>query len=319
VTKIKIVRIVTASLVILAVVSGVVVADFRYGGICSVALRQIQSTAARQTWGAAAQQIWATAAERISATCPLGFLERSLASRELLPQWSFSVALVVLSVILLGRVFCAWVCPVVVLRRVFRSCPKITSRFSRVKGGSQTHVIFGRLLRGKGGLKSKGEAAPKEATWAAYSPYAVLGGVLVASFAFRFPVFCYFCPVGLFFGFLFAVLRPLSPGSLRPELVLFPAMLVLELWVLKSWCRSICPLGALLSIAGGLNRFLLPVVRKDKCLGSKGANCGVCERVCPEGIDLNHIGSAFSPNSCTKCLECYEECPARAVRIAIFR
>lgn len=256
----------TALLVIVVVVLGVV-GELRYEGICSLG----------------AWQIWAT--------CPLGFLERSLASRQLLPQWP-SVALVVLSAILLGRVFCGWVCPAVLLRRVFR---------------------------GKGGLKSKREAAPKGAIWADYSPYAVLGGVLLSSFLFRFPVFCVFCPIGLFFGGLFAVIRLFSPHPLSLELVLFPVLLGLELWVMKSWCRSICPLGALLSIIGSLNRLLLPAVRKDKCLTSKGINCRVCERVCPEGIDLSSTSSSFSPNSCTKCLECYERCPARAIRIAILR
>jgi ferredoxin-type protein NapH len=265
-TKIKIARIVTASLVILVAVSGVV-GELRYEGICSLG----------------AWQIWAT--------CPLGFLERSLASRQLLPQWP-SVLLVVLSVILLGRVFCAWVCPTVLVRRVWR---------------------------GNGGLKSKRQAAPKGTIWAAYSPYAVLGGVLLSSFLFRFPVFCVFCPIGLFFGFLFAAIRLFSPGLPSPELVLFPVLLGHELWVMKSWCRSICPQGALLSIIGNLNRLHLPAVRKDKCLTSNGINCRVCERVCPEKVDLNDIGDAFSPNSCTKCLECYEKCPARAVRIAILR
>jgi ferredoxin-type protein NapH len=265
-TKIRIVRLVTASLAIVVVVSGVV-GELRYEGICSLGVGQIL------------------------ATCPLGFLERSLATRQLLPQWP-SVLLVVLSVILLGRVFCAWICPTVLVRRVWR---------------------------GKGGLKSKREAAPKGGTWAAYSPYAVLGGVLLSSFLFRFPVFCAFCPIGLFFGFVFAAIRLFSPGLPSPELVLFPILLGLELWVMKSWCRSICPLGALFSIIGNLNRLLLPAVRKDKCLTSNGANCRVCQRVCPEGIDLNLIGDAFSPNSCTKCLECYEKCPAKAIRIAIFR
>jgi len=263
----KLVRIMTASLAILAVVRGVLVGEFGYGGICSFS----------------AGEIWAT--------CPLGFLERFLASGRLLPKVS-SVILVLLSVILLGRVFCAWVCPTVLLRRVFKDT---------------------------GGLNSKREAAPKGTRWAAYSPYAVLGGVLFASFLFKFPVFCFFCPIGLLFAFLFMVMEPLSAGSLRPELVLFPVMLGLELWVLKSWCRAICPVGALLSIIGNLNRFLLPAVRKDKCLKSKGANCGVCERVCPEGIDLDNLGSSYSPNSCTKCLECYEKCPAGAIRIAILK
>jgi ferredoxin-type protein NapH len=266
-TKIKILRIVTALLAIVLIVRGVVVGEFGYGGICSFS----------------AGEIWAT--------CPLGFLERCLASGQLLPKVS-SVLLVLLSVILLGRVFCAWVCPTVLLRRVFRD---------------------------KGGLKSKREAAPKGVNWASYSPYAVLGGVLFASFLFKFPVFCFFCPIGLFFGFLFTVMRPLSPGSLRPELVLFPVMLVLELWVLKSWCRSICPVGALLSIVGNLNRILLPAVRKEKCLAAKDINCRVCERVCPEGIELAKIRSSYLPNSCTKCLACYTKCPAGAIELPILR
>jgi ferredoxin-type protein NapH len=286
-TKIKILRILTASLVILVVVSGAV-GELRYGGICSLDVWVISITRSLEPLFRALG-IWRIP---VTLTCPLGFLERSLASRELLQPWLFSVALVVLSVILLGRVFCAWLCPVVVLRRVWR---------------------------GKGGLKSKREAAPKGVNWASYSPYAVLGGVLVASYLFRFPVFCYFCPIGLFFGALYAVIGLFSPHSLSPELVLFPAMLVLELWVLKSWCRSLCPLGALLSIIGSLNRFLLPVVRKDKCLTSKDINCRVCERVCPEGIDLDNTSRPLSPNSCTKCLECYEKCPAGAIRIAILK
>jgi ferredoxin-type protein NapH len=286
-TKIGIARIVTASLVILAVVSGAV-GELRYGGICSLDVLVISITSRFEPL-LRALGLWRIS---VKVTCPLGFLERSLAARQLLQPWLLSVGLVVLSVILLGRVFCGWICPVVLLRKVFKV---------------------------KGGLKSRREAAPQGKPWAAYSPYAVLGGVLVASFLFRFPVFCFFCPVGLFFGFLFAVLQPISPAGFRLELLLFPAMLVLELWVLKSWCRSICPLGALLSIVASLNRFLLPVVRKDTCLTSKDINCRVCERVCPEGIELTNTSRPLSPNSCTKCLECYEKCPAGAVRIAIFR
>jgi ferredoxin-type protein NapH len=286
-SKTKIARLVTASLAILAVVRGVVVGEFGYGGICSFSV-WMGSVTSRLEVLLRPLGVWRI---KVTFTCPLGFLQRCLASRQLLPQWP-SVVLVVLSVILLGRVFCAWVCPTVLLRRVFRDT---------------------------GGLKSKREAAPKGVNWASYSPYAVLGGVLFTSFLFRFPVFCYFCPIGLFFGFLFAVLRLFSPHSLSLELVLFPLMLGLELWVLKSWCRSLCPLGALLSIIGNLNRFLLPTVRKDRCLTSKGANCEVCERVCPEGIDLVNLGSSYSSNSCTKCLECYEKCPARAIRIAILK
>jgi ferredoxin-type protein NapH len=267
VNKVKIARIATAVLAIILIARGVVVGEFGYGGICSF------------TIGA------------IGATCPLGFLERSLASRALMPM-ALSVVLVLVAVILLGRVFCAWICPTVLLRRVFKDT---------------------------GRLRTKQEVAQKGPRWAAYSPYAVLGGALVASFWFKFPVFCFFCPVGISFGLLYLVLRPLSHDALQLGLVLFPAMLVLELWVLRSWCRTICPVGAFLSIVGNLNRILLPAVRKDKCLAEKDINCRVCERACPEGIELAEIRSSYVPNSCTKCLQCYQKCPAGAIEFPLLR
>ncbi len=276
----------TVSLVSLVVVSGIV-GELRYEGICSLDVWTISVTDSLgfllRAFG-----LWRIP---ITLTCPLGFVERSLAARELLPLLP-SVALIVLSVILFGRVFCAWVCPSVILRRVF--------------------------VRGNGALKSQSEAASKGASWASYSPYAVLGGVLLASYVFGFPVFCLFCPVGLFFGFLFTVTRFFSLDSPGLELVLFPLMLGLELWGFKSWCRSICPLGALLSIIGSLNPFLRPVVYKEKCLAEKSISCRVCERVCPEGIALESRSSRFSPNSCTKCLECSDKCPVKAIRFPLW-
>jgi ferredoxin-type protein NapH len=266
-TKLRLVRAATASVVTLVVLRGVVAGDFRYGGLCTVGVGEI----------------WAS--------CPLGFLERSLAARELLPQWA-SVALVVVLVILLGRVFCAWGCPVVPLRRVFGD---------------------------NGGLDSRRVAAPRRSGLESYSPYAVLGGTLLASFLFGFPVFCLFCPIGLSFGALYAAIRFFSPDPLGWELVVFPAVLVLELWVLKSWCRSICPVGALLSIFGNLNRFFVPATNQEKCLNSKGANCSICERVCPEKIAIAKIRSRFSPNSCTKCLECYDKCPKGAIELPVLK
>jgi ferredoxin-type protein NapH len=141
--------------------------------------------------------------------------------------------------------------------------------------------------------------------------------VLFASILFKFPVFCFFCPIGLFFGSVYAAMRFFSPDTPGLELVLFPLMLGIELWGFKSWCRSICPLGALLSIIGSFNRLLLPAVSKDHCFASKGIDCQACKRACPEGIDLTRKRSLLSPNSCTKCLECYVKCPAKAIKFPL--
>jgi ferredoxin-type protein NapH len=283
-SKTKIARSVTALLAILVVVSGVA-GVLHYGGICSLDVLTVSATSNLGRW---LEELGASRTA-LTFTCPLGFLERTLASRELLPSWWFSAAVAAFSVILLGRVFCAWICPAGLLHRVFRS---------------------------KKTLGSKRPAGSERTVWPSYSSIVILGGVLFASFWFRFPVFCFFCPIGLFFGAVYAGIRLFSPDPPSLELVLFPVMLIVELWVLRSWCRSICPLGALLSIIGNLNHILVPVVNKKKCRTSQGIACGACEKACPEGIDLTKK-KLFVPNSCTKCLECSNRCPAKAIEFRL--
>lgn len=266
VTKSKVARITTVLLAIVVIASGVG-GEVRYGGICFLGI------------------------EQILAVCPMGFLERVLVARDLLSQFWIPVAVSVFSVILLGRVFCAWICPSVIVKRIFTEGRK--ARLER------------KLVR-------------EENFWVSYSSYGVLAGVLAASFWFRFPIFCFFCPIGLFFGSLYAIGKIFSPDPLSVELALFPVMLGVELYVLKSWCRSFCPIGALLSVFGNLNRLLLPTVPKDKCLNSKGADCNMCEKACPEGIDIDDIRKQYSPSSCTKCLECSDACPLRGIKFPVW-
>ncbi len=283
-TRTKILRLATAALVAFVVVDGQF-GRLWYSGLCSLELYVFTVTDAIGPL-MRAMGVWRIP---VDLACPLGFLERSLAARQLLPEWPWALSVVVI-IIALGRVFCAWMCPSVLLRRVFGD---------------------------KARLPSRRQAAIKGTNWDAYSSYAILGGVLVASYIFQFPVFCLVCPVGLFFGALYAVLNVVHLNPPGLELVLFPAMLVLELWVLRDWCRSICPLGALYSIIGNFNRFLQPAVDKQKCfITTKGVSCQACKGACPEGIDLTR--EVMAPKSCTKCLQCSDRCPAKAINIRLW-
>ncbi len=248
----------------------------------------------------------------ISFACPLGFLEVALASKNLLPGLFISVALVVLSVVIFGRFFCAWICPTALVRDVFGG--RGVEPAKEMGEGKDHALIQPNALDPSNPRRP--QAALTKISWALNTRYAILGGTLLSSFLFGFPVFCAICPIGLFFGSLFAVTRLFSAQQPSWELLLFPALLGLELFALKSWCRSICPLGALLGLMGALNRFLQPTVLRDKCYVSKGINCRVCKKECPEGIDLIHDHAGAPLRDCTKCLECYEKCPARAIRIA---
>ncbi len=289
--KARIVRVLIASIVILAIFLG---------------------TAAKRGWGT----ICSLGAWRISFSCPLGFLQMALASRKLLPQLWLSVGLFLLLIVLFGRFFCAWVCPTALLQQLFGGKEGLKSRREKREGKVRA------TAQPRGSSSSRVntplEASPKGKTWASYSHYAVLGGTLLSSFLFGFPVFCAVCPIGLFFGTLFAVNRLLFAKQPSLELLAFPALLGLEIFVLRSWCRSICPLGALLSIVSSVNRFFRPTVNKDRCLRSQDVRCRACKEACPEGIDLLNDSSSLSLKDCTKCLECYEKCPAKAIGLRLF-
>lgn len=230
-------------------------------------------------------------AGEITIMCPLGYLQLSLANRSLMPGLLISTAVVIVAAVLLGRSFCGWGCPAGLARSVFKR--------DRVKPAPAPAPDDGGKLPG-------------------WTRYAVLGGTLASSFAFGFPVFCAICPVGLSFGLLFALVRLVETRQPTLELLFIPAMLAVELLVLRKWCKSLCPLGALLGLLGSRSRVLLPFVNAEKCLASaQGVDCHACARACPESIDPRQSAPAAVAEDCTRCLECTGTCPTGAVSVPV--
>ncbi|MBE3117925.1 MAG: 4Fe-4S binding protein, partial [Candidatus Atribacteria bacterium] len=230
------------------------------------------------------------------------------------PELWLSVGIAVLLIILLGRFFCAWVCPASIVQT-------LKSNF-HLKG-FQTLKAKGNNFKSVGiysDAESNNSTSLSKATEKgnAYSGLAVLVGALASSYLFGFPVFCLICPVGLTFGTIFAVMRWFSGAPPGLEMVVFPVMIIVELFMLKSWCRSLCPLGALLGLISRLNFFMRPKVQKEACLASRGVKCRICEKACPQEVALVKIGKDFNGEDCTKCLECYEKCPTKAIKLKLF-
>lgn len=288
--KLKPVRASVALVVVLSVALGALL-KLGYGTVCSF-----------RFWG-------------ISTCCPLGFLQLALAGRGFAPQLLVPAGVTLLAAILLGRLFCGWTCPTTLLRAIFeRKGPAGSGGGSRASPAAAEGVSPASAGRGRAQ-----PAASEPARWLACSRYAVLGGALLSSFLFRFPVFCLVCPVGLFFGALFAVWRLLFRQEPSLELLLYPAILGIELTILRDWCRSLCPLGAVLGLVGSFSRLGRPLVDKDRCLAARGIGCRVCRRACPQGVDLVEPGQGAAEWDCTRCLECYQRCPTRAIGIWPFR
>jgi len=246
----------------------------------------------------------------ISTICPLGAAQLLLAGRKAAPQLLVALGATLLGVVLFGRLFCAWVCPTSLLRAVFQR--RSTARPGRAMSATSPVPTD---AQAEPPVTTAAPSQPSDGLepWLRYSRYALLAGTLVASLLFRFPVFCLVCPVGLFFGTVFAILRLFQRQQASLELLLYPAMLAAELTLLRDWCRSLCPLGLLLGAIGTLSPVGRPAVDKEKCLAARGVDCRVCQRVCPQHIDLKSSQGLAHKIDCTRCLECYDRCPVGAI------
>ena len=239
----------------------------------------------------------------LCALCPVGFAEITVAGGavpwDLLP----GVLIVLAVVFLLGRVFCSWVCPTSLLRNIF--------------GGRKPHGLTGQTGV-CAGCTSKCDDNPNTARQRnnILAQGVVLVVLLVVSFLVHFPVFCLFCPIGLVFGTMFAISRTFVTWQPGWELVVFPVMLFLELFVLRKWCSAICPLGFFFGLMAKARSKIgfLPKVRVNKgtCIHAEG--CEVCATTCPEDI-CAATSDSRDLQDCTLCLDCKEHCPSRAITI----
>lgn len=252
-----------------------------------------------------------------SLICPLGYLETTLASRLFIPRLILPFAIVILMTVVLGRFFCSWVCPIPLLRGWL---PFVKKKNGKTNGSVASN---GALANGSDELKvlqpASNGAANAVPTDDSRTGLWILAGTLLSSAIFGFPVFCLICPIGLTFGTLFAVMRLFRFAEPTITLLLFPAIVTLELVVLRKWCSRFCPIGALLGLVSRFNKSLVPRIDSQICLvTTRGTNCQICRNACDMDIDLRGEGGSHISN-CAKCRDCAEKCPVQAIRFPWWR
>jgi ferredoxin-type protein NapH len=178
-----------------------------------------------------------------SLSCPLGVLQLTLGAREVLIGTVVSGLLLIGLTLVLGRVFCGWICPF----------------------GALTDWLSKPLARCRAARASAAPLSPDSKAL----KYGVLGGVLLAAGIFRSPAFCTVCPVGTT-----CRTAGLQGVNLGLETAAVPVILGLETVNRRFWCKVLCPIGALLALFA---RFRLAKIRLPfaACAG-----CNRCEQAC---------------------------------------
>lgn len=274
--------------------------------------------------------------DAIAYICPLGALESLFGGGAWAPRMLIVLAVVVAITAVVGKAFCSWACPVPPLSDFLSSkkrrqadhveCAeagkRAGERWKACHGGcascaacaapasgeasanaesAESSVAMPRIeKKGRRGIKLDGR-------------HVVLAGALCSSFLCGFPVFCLVCPIGLTFATAIAINRLVGFNEPTIGLLVFPAIIVLELTVLRKWCHRFCPVGALLSLIAGLSKVTQPKVDREKCLRSEGVACHLCAAACPEHLDpCENLGDR-PLSECTRCGRCVQACPKGAV------
>lgn len=245
--------------------------------------------------------------DAIAYICPLGALETIFGSWAFVPRVLICLAVVVIVALVFGKAFCSWVCPVSPLSDLLRG------RKAHEKDECERTQAAHRVLERWSDTNAAQAEKHKPFRSRVDGRHVVLAGSLASAAVCGFPVFCLVCPIGLTFASAIALYRLIGFNEPAIEVLVFPALLVLELTVFRKWCHRFCPVGALLSLLSRGNRTFKPHVDASMCARHAGSSCAACAQACPEHIDPCADLGDRSLAECTRCGACVNTCPAKAL------
>ncbi len=192
--------------------------------------------------------------------------------------------------LLLGRVFCAWGCPMGLVEDALAAIPR-PKRLVRWAASPRVARLGRRLDAWLKPLKWVSLAA---VVWFIF--HLDMGPDRAFPYVVRTPDTYSMESVRIALGF--------GASHYGIRLGVLAAAVLLGLLVTRGWCRYLCPLGALLGLTNHISLFR---VRRDR---AKCVDCGRYPRECPQGTVPGGV-------DCTICAECIQGCGHDAIDLGM--
>ncbi|NOX58333.1 MAG: 4Fe-4S binding protein [Planctomycetes bacterium] len=223
--------------------------------------------------------LWSMRLFGVSISDPLAAAEMLAASKTIHWPMLLSILIPVLLTVILGRVFCSWICPAYLLLE-----------------------ITGKLRK----LLRLAEIEPANVQYSHANKYILLVVGLLLTACVSVPIFALIYPPAVISRLVHAWIFGTAATAM---LVILGAIVLFELFVSpRWWCRTMCPGGALYGLLGWA-RPVRVKLKSDLCTG-----CMECVPVCEAGI--NPITESESIE-CDNCGVCLRHCGDKALVFTI--
>ncbi len=239
----------------------------------------------------------------------------SISARQVLTAFLPAIAVLALT-LAFGRLFCSTVCPLGATidatdRLIARRKTALQAGTARAGRGVKYIVLAASLILAFAGVQAAGIIDPLSLSLRAYSTvvYPFFNHLVRLLFEGILELPLFGTAATPLYGLLSDTVLDFNPivfHNAGGVLLLFILILFVSLSARRFWCRYLCPLGALLALAGGFGIFRR-TVDTSKCV-----NCLRCERDCRMNA-IHDRGLATLHGECVQCFECLKSCEYDAI------
>lgn len=215
---------------------------------------------------------------------------------------SLGVIAVILLTLLVGRVYCAMLCPLGVLMDLSAWLARRTGRKRKLSyrpGWTRLRLVI--VVVTVSGLLA-GSAVPL----LLLEPYSIFGRITAATAR----------PIAGEANHLLAAAgwadpvkwSPIAPVTLAIALVLLATVVISAVLRGRLWCNTLCPVGAVLGYFSRHSLWRLSIT-ESACVA-----CSMCERTCPsQCIDFKNF--RIDHSRCVMCLSCVSSCRRNGIHL----